>query len=76
MPGRTDTEFFERAWDLEDTKLGQTKKDDPVYVARDGYEALMRGDDHVVAGSMKNKATAVAGKVMPYAQTARADTDG
>jgi short-subunit dehydrogenase len=71
MPGPTDTEFFERAG-LEDTKLGQTKKDDPRDVARDGYEALMRGDDHVVAGSMKNKATAVAGKVMPYAQTARA----
>jgi hypothetical protein len=32
----------------------------------------MRGDDHVVAGSMKNKAQAVAGKVLPYSQTARA----
>jgi short-subunit dehydrogenase len=70
MPGPTDTNFFERAG-LEDTKLGQTKKDDPRDVAIDGYEALMRGDDHVVAGSMKNKAQAVAGKVMPAAQTAK-----
>jgi short-subunit dehydrogenase len=71
MPGPTDTEFFERAG-LEDTRLGQMKKDDPRDVARDGYEALMEGEDHVVAGSMKNKAQAVAGKFAPYEQSARA----
>jgi short-subunit dehydrogenase len=70
MPGPTDTEFFARAG-LEDTKLGQTKKDDPADVARDGYEALMQGDDHVVAGSTRNKAQAVAGKFLPYERTAR-----
>jgi short-subunit dehydrogenase len=70
MPGPTDTDFFARAG-MEDTKLGQTKKDDPQDVARDGYEALMRGDDHVVAGSVKNKAQAVAGKLLPYERTAR-----
>jgi uncharacterized protein len=64
MPGPTDTEFFARA-DMEDTKLGQTKKDDPREVARDGFDALMRGRDHVVAGSMKNKLQAGAAKVMP-----------
>jgi short-subunit dehydrogenase len=71
MPGPTDTNFFARAG-LEGTKLGQTKKDDPRDVARDGYAALARGDDHVVAGSLKNKAQAAAGKFLPYERTARA----
>jgi len=70
MPGPTDTNFFARAG-MEDTKLGQAKKDDPRDVARDGYEALFRNDDHVVAGSFKNKAQAAAGKFMPYERTAK-----
>jgi uncharacterized protein len=41
MPGETETEFFARA-DLLDTKLGQSKKDDPAKVARQGFEAMMR----------------------------------
>lgn len=64
MPGPTDTEFFERA-DLEDTQLGQSKKDDPAEVAKEGFEALMSGKPRVVAGSFKNKAQAVAGRVLP-----------
>jgi len=64
MPGPTDTEFFDRA-DMEDTKLGQSKKDDPADVARDGFEAMMAGKDHVVAGSIKNKAQVAAAKVLP-----------
>jgi hypothetical protein len=34
-------------------------------VAREGFEALLAGQDHVVAGSMKNKAQVAAGRVMP-----------
>lgn len=64
MPGPTDTEFFERAG-MEDTKLGQAKKDDAADVARDGFEAMMAGKDHVVAGSNKNKAQVAAAKVLP-----------
>ena len=62
MPGPTDTDFFERA-DMLDTKLGAMDgKDDPDDVARDGFEALMAGRDHVVAGGVKNKlATAMTG---------------
>jgi short-subunit dehydrogenase len=71
MPGPTDTDFFERA-DMEDTKLGQSKKDDPAAVAREGFEALMAGDDHVVAGSFKNKVQAGMAKVMPERATAAA----
>jgi short-subunit dehydrogenase len=64
MPGPTDTNFFDRAG-LQDTKLGQAKKDDPAAVAKDGFEALMAGKDKVVAGSAKNKAQAAAARVLP-----------
>jgi short-subunit dehydrogenase len=64
MPGPTDTNFFARAG-MEDTKLGQARKDDPAEVARDGFEALMAGKDHVVAGSARNKAQVAAAKVLP-----------
>ncbi len=64
MPGATETEFFERAG-MEDTKLGVSEKDDPAQVAREGFEALMAGKDHVVAGSFKNKLQAAAGHVLP-----------
>lgn len=49
MPGPTDTDFFETA-ELTDTKVGTDEKDDPAMVARVGYEAMMRGDGHEVAG--------------------------
>ena len=72
MPGPTDTEFFDRAG-MQGTKLReQTAKDDPAEVAREGFEALMSGKDHVVAGSMKNKAQVASGRVMP--ETAKAAT--
>jgi short-subunit dehydrogenase len=54
MPGPTDTNFFGRAG-MQDTPAGQAKKDHPAEVARDGYEAMMRGDDHVIAGSTMNR---------------------
>jgi uncharacterized protein len=63
MPGPTDTAFFDRA-EMQDTKIGAGKKDDPAQVAAQGFEALMKGKDHVVGGSAKNKVQAVAAKVM------------
>ena len=66
MPGPTETEFFERAG-MEDTPIGESEKDDPAEVARQGFEALMSGDERVVAGSFKNKAQVAAGKVLPDA---------
>jgi short-subunit dehydrogenase len=59
MPGATETDFFERA-DMLDTKIGQSKKDDPADVARTGYEAMMRGDGDVVSGWMNKLRSAVA----------------
>lgn len=64
MPGATETEFFHRAG-MDDTKIGASEKDDPAEVAKDGFEALMAGKDHVVAGSFKNKIQAAAGHLLP-----------
>jgi short-subunit dehydrogenase len=64
MPGPTDTEFFERG-DLMDTKLGQGPKDDPAQVARQGFEALMKGETKVLGGSVMSKAQAVVNSVLP-----------
>ncbi|HEY0689746.1 MAG TPA: hypothetical protein VGD71_11965 [Kribbella sp.] len=51
---------------MEDTKLGALEnKDDAAEVARQGFEALMAGKDHVVAGSLKNRAQATAAKMLP-----------
>lgn len=44
MPGPTDTEFFERADMADNTRIGQGKKDDPAEVAKQGYEALLKGN--------------------------------
>jgi short-subunit dehydrogenase len=64
MPGPTDTDFFRRA-DMGDTKVGTTDKDDPADVARQAFEAITRGRDKAVTGSLKTKAQGVANKVLP-----------
>ncbi len=66
MPGPTDTEFFERA-DMLDTKLGTSDQDDPADVARDGFEALMNGDERVVSHSLSTKAQGRGSRLMPDA---------
>lgn len=55
LPGVTDTDFFNKA-DMNSSKAVQDKDDmaDPADVAKDGYDALLRGDDKVVSG-FKNK---------------------
>jgi short-subunit dehydrogenase len=63
LPGPTDTAFFERA-DMEDTKVGQGKKDDPADVAKTGYEAMLKGEGDVVHG-LKNKLQAAMGAITP-----------
>jgi short-subunit dehydrogenase len=64
MPGPTETNFFHRAG-MDDTPMGQAKKDDPAAVARQGYEALRKGEDRVVAASLTTKAQELAAKVLP-----------
>lgn len=74
MPGATETNFFHRAG-ADDTKLGASEKDDPAEVAKDGFEALMAGKDHVVAGSLKNKFQAAAGYGLPDPMVAKFHAD-
>jgi uncharacterized protein len=71
MPGPTDTEFFQRA-DMLDTTVGRSTKDDPAQVAEQGFQALMKGESKLVAGSLKTKAQGVANRVLPDALKARA----
>ena len=63
MPGATETDFFERA-DLTDTKIGQSKKQDPAEVAETGYKAMQKGEGDVVAG-WNNKLQAAIAAVTP-----------
>jgi short-subunit dehydrogenase len=71
QPGPTDTNFFERA-NMLDTKAGQAKKDDPAQVAQEGFDALMAGKDHVVAGSIMNAVQAKMANFMTGPQGAAA----
>lgn len=74
MPDATETEFFIRAG-MEDTKLGQASKADPADIARAGYDAMMKGKDHVIApftAKLKTALTAVMPERM-VAGMARAD---
>jgi uncharacterized protein len=69
QPGATETPFFERAGML-DTKVGEKKKDDAAEVARQGFEALKDGKDHVVAGSLMNKIQTILAKFITEPQGA------
>lgn len=66
MPGPVETEFFDRA-DMLDTSVGASEsKSDPADVARDGWEALIKGEGHIVSG-WKNKLQAALAHVTPAA---------
>ena len=64
QPGPTETNFFHRAG-MDDTRVGQGKKDDAAQVAQQGYDAMMAGRDHVVAGSFLNKVQSAVAQVTP-----------
>jgi short-subunit dehydrogenase len=64
QPGATDTNFFERA-DLLDTKVGQSKKDDPALVAKQGFEAMMAGKDSVAGGGFKSRMQTFMNELLP-----------
>lgn len=65
QPGVTDTDFFNKA-EMQTSKAVQDKSKmaDPADVAKDGYNALMRGDDKTVSG-LKNKIQTAMGNIMP-----------
>jgi short-subunit dehydrogenase len=70
LPGPTETNFFHRAG-MDDTKVGRQEKDDPAEVARDGFKALMAGEDYVIAGALKNKLFGAVGRFLPERIKAR-----
>ena len=49
---------------MQESKILDTKLSDPVKVAKDGYEALMKGDDKIVSG-LKNKVMVGTSNIMP-----------
>ncbi|MEN4476364.1 SDR family NAD(P)-dependent oxidoreductase [Mycolicibacterium cosmeticum] len=73
MPGPTDTEFFRRA-SMIDTPLGRLPfKDDPARTARQGYDAMLRGDQKVVASSLASKLMGAVAHVLPDSVKAAAN---
>jgi short-subunit dehydrogenase len=71
QPGPTNTNFFHRAG-MDDTKVGSEGKytNDPADVAQQGYDALMKGEDHVFSSSVKTKLQGEFSKFMPASVTA------
>lgn len=54
LPGATDTDFFNKA-DMNESRMVQEMPlSDPAAVAKDGYEALMSGDNKIISG-FRNK---------------------
>jgi short-subunit dehydrogenase len=70
LPGATDTDFFNKAG-MNESKIVQDKEamSDPADVAKDGYEALMAGEDRIISG-FKNKVQVAASNLMPDSATA------
>lgn len=72
QPGPTDTNFFERA-DLGDTKAGTEGKKDsnPYDVAKQGFKALMDGDEHVYSASLSTKLQGMMAGIAPEGLVAK-----
>jgi short-subunit dehydrogenase len=68
QPGPTDTDFFHRAG-MDNTQVGREGKSEsqPADVARQGIEALLAGDDHVYAASIKTKLEGKLANIVPGA---------
>ncbi len=64
IPGPTDTDFFERAHMTGTRAASRMKKDDPAYVARLGFDAMLQGEADGVTG-WRNKAMVGASKLLP-----------
>ena len=66
QPGPVDTDFFHRAG-MDNTQVGQEGKKDsePYDVAKQGYEAMMKGEKHVYAASLKTKVEGAVANFVP-----------
>jgi short-subunit dehydrogenase len=64
LPGATDSDFHKNAG-MGNTAIGANKKNDKTLVARQGYEALMNDDDHVVGGDAETKQQMIENRATP-----------
>jgi short-subunit dehydrogenase len=64
LPGATDSEFHANAG-MGSTGVGSGKKNDKTEVARQGIEALMNDEDHVVGGDDETKQTVIDNRTTP-----------
>ncbi|RYY49473.1 MAG: SDR family oxidoreductase [Chitinophagaceae bacterium] len=60
LPGATDTDFFRKAGMLDSKVVQEGSLASAADVAKDGYQALMNGDDKVVSGAKNKVQTAMA----------------
>lgn len=51
LPGATDTDFFHKAEQEETVVYQETQLADPQEVAKDGYEALKKGESKIISGA-------------------------
>jgi len=69
-PGGTDTDFFRKEGGESAKMVQEGDLASPEKVARDGYEAMMKGQDSVVSG-LKNKVMDKVGDLMPDTMRAK-----
>jgi uncharacterized protein len=63
LPDATETNFLKAAG-MGNTNIGSAPKADPADIAAAGYQAMMKGQDHVVAPA-KSRLTAAFASVLP-----------
>jgi short-subunit dehydrogenase len=66
LPGATDSDFHANAG-MGRTNIGLSHKNDKTLVAGQGYEALMRGEDHVIGGDEPTRQAAIDNRNTPEA---------
>jgi short-subunit dehydrogenase len=64
LPGASDTDFFHKAGGEDSATYREQRLSKPENVARDGFDALMRGENRIVSG-LKNKMYAAMANMMP-----------
>ncbi|MEI9917611.1 MAG: SDR family oxidoreductase [Bacteroidota bacterium] len=69
LPGATNTDFFNKAGMLQSKVVQEDNLADAADVAKDGYEAMMNGDDMIISG-FKNKMQVAMGSITPDAKLA------
>jgi short-subunit dehydrogenase len=70
QPGPTDTNFFRREG-AENTRVARGHKDAPALVARQSWNAMMRGKHKLYAGSLRSRIMGWLGELLPEPTKAR-----